>query len=110
MGCSGPRILWIVYNLGFGSDFCFSSPSQFSSSTPPIILTITLYFDDIIITMSSSYNTVPIAQVPFSEVSVSFVTSRFSFIDLVYFFFLDRYSPWGIPHFLGRSRPYVFGK
>src|SRR5258708_40245631 len=70
MGCSGPRVLWIVYNLGCGSDFCFSFPSQFSSSTPPTILNITYYFDDIIITMSSSYNTVPIAQVPFSEVSV----------------------------------------
>src|SRR5258708_8145214 len=72
MGCSGPRVLWIVYNLGCGSNFCFSSPSQFSSSTPPNILTTIYYLDDIIITMSSSYNTVPIAQVPFSEVSVFF--------------------------------------
>src|SRR5258708_5517589 len=84
MGCSGPRVLWIVYNLGCGSDFCFSSPSQFSSSTPPIILTITYHLDDIIISMSSSYNTVPITQVPFSEVSVFFCYFLFPFIDLLF--------------------------
>src|SRR5258708_20762199 len=87
MGCSGSRVLWIVYNLDCGSDFCFSSPSQFSSSTPPIILTITLFLDDIIITMSSSYNTVPIAQVPFSEVSVFFYYFLFLFIDFLFLLF-----------------------
>src|SRR5258708_30131702 len=95
MGCSGPRVLWIVYNLSCGSDFCFSSPSQFPSSTPPTILTITYYFDDILITMSSSYNTVPIAQVPFSEVSVFFC--HFGLLLLI----LLLYSR--LPFFVGNS-------
>src|SRR5258708_36296228 len=107
MGCSGARVLWIVYNLGCGSDFCFSSPSQFSSSSPPIILFISYYLDDILITMSSSYNTVPIAQVPFSEVSVFFL---FLCLLLILAFFLDRCSSWGIPWFLVCPRSHVFGK
>src|SRR5258708_38715032 len=82
MGCSGLRVLRIVYILGCGSDFCFSSPSQFSSSTPPIILITTYFLDDIIITMSSSYNTVPLAQLPFSEVSFLLFLLTFFFIDL----------------------------
>src|SRR5258708_24042010 len=95
MGCSGLRVLWIVYNLGCGSDFCFSSPSQFCSSALPIILTTTYYLDDIIITMSSSYNTVPIAQVPFSEVSVLFC---YFLLSLLMFLFHSR-----PPFFVGNS-------